>query len=136
MDLSKLDPVVIDVGDAKPIRVPARRIPHSQLKYSKQEIEFLLKIGIIEPSTSPWSGPNVFAGQLSRSECFWAPVFFFQSENERYASIFSNLHDLTAKGVPFVRSDSREESFCALSKALITPIFPESFRSCKVRRNQ
>ena len=75
--LSKLDPVVIDVGDAKPTRVPARRIPHSQLKYLKQEIEFLLKIGIIEPSTSPWSGPNVFAGQLSRSECFWAPVFFF-----------------------------------------------------------
>ena len=45
---------------------------------------------------------------------------YFQSHIEHYASICSSLYELTAKGVPFVWSDSCEESFRALKEALIT----------------
>ena len=51
---------------------------------------------------------------------FLDPCNYFQSHIGHYASTCSSLYDLTAKGVPFVWSNSYKESFRALKEALIT----------------
>ena len=47
----------IDTGDSRPIRCVPYRIAHAWIDKLKMEIETLLKQGIIEHSTSPWSSP-------------------------------------------------------------------------------
>ena len=45
-------------GDAHPIRLPAYRIPHTY-QSAVAELDNMLKEGIIESATSPWSSPIV-----------------------------------------------------------------------------
>ncbi len=49
----------INTGDSPAIRQPPRRIPMSQQEDCDKEIQSMLKKGIIEPGTSPWSSPIV-----------------------------------------------------------------------------
>ena len=48
---------VIDTRDAKPIKIPPRRVPIKQKEIIDQEINKMLADDIIEPSDSPWSSP-------------------------------------------------------------------------------
>lgn len=47
----------IDTENAKPVKIPPRRIPISQKQVSEKEIDRLLEADLIEPSNSPWSAP-------------------------------------------------------------------------------
>lgn len=51
----------IDVGNAKPIKLPPRRLPIHQKEVAEQEINNMLDNGIIESSNSPWASPIVLA---------------------------------------------------------------------------
>jgi len=56
----------IDVGDAKPIRVPPRRLPIAKQAFVQDEIQKLLKRGVIRESVSPWSSPVVLVEHASK----------------------------------------------------------------------
>ena len=47
----------IDTGDAKPFKLPARRIPMFKRPIVEKEVDRMLEQGVIEPSTSPWNSP-------------------------------------------------------------------------------
>ncbi|VDI62731.1 Hypothetical predicted protein [Mytilus galloprovincialis] len=49
----------IDTGDARPVRVPPRRLPIGKREIERTEVSKMLERGIIEPSNSPWSAPLV-----------------------------------------------------------------------------
>ncbi|CAG2228453.1 unnamed protein product [Mytilus edulis] len=49
----------INTGNAVPIRQPPRRLPFGKRQIEKDEIQRMLKLGVIEPSTSSWSSPVV-----------------------------------------------------------------------------
>ena len=49
----------VDVGDATPIKQPARRVPLKQTEEVNVLLEEMRSQGIIEPSQSPWSSPVV-----------------------------------------------------------------------------
>jgi hypothetical protein len=49
----------IDTGDARPIRIPPRRIPLATIKQAEDEIKEMADGGIIEPCHGPWSFPVV-----------------------------------------------------------------------------
>ena len=49
----------IETGSARPVRLPAYRIPHAYREQVRQEIEEMLEAGTIEPSSSEWSSPIV-----------------------------------------------------------------------------
>ena len=46
-------------GTAKPIRLPAYRLPHAYRDEVKKELDEMLRNGVIEPSNSEWSAPIV-----------------------------------------------------------------------------
>ena len=47
----------IDTGEAKPIKIPPRRVPIKQKEIINKEIDKMLRDDVIEPSNSPWSSP-------------------------------------------------------------------------------
>ena len=49
----------IETGGARPVRLPPYRLPHAYRDTVKQELDEMLKQGIIEPSSSEWSAPIV-----------------------------------------------------------------------------
>ena len=49
----------IMTGTAKPIRLPAYRLPHAYRDEVKKELDEMLRNGVIEPSNSEWSAPIV-----------------------------------------------------------------------------
>lgn len=53
--------------DAHPIRLPAYRIPHAYWSAVKAELDNMLKEGINEPATSPWSSPIVLVNKKDKS---------------------------------------------------------------------
>ena len=58
----------INTGDAKPIRQPARRLPYHHREDVKTMIDDMLKKGVIEPSTGPWSSPIVLVKKMGPSD--------------------------------------------------------------------
>ena len=52
-----LIPFTIDTGDARPIRQRPYRVPLAKRKVIEDQIQDMLRDGIIEPSTSPWASP-------------------------------------------------------------------------------
>ncbi|KAM9308293.1 uncharacterized protein PAF06_012480 [Gastrophryne carolinensis] len=50
---------VIDTGDVKPIRQKPYRVPEKLKPVIDIEIQNMLKLGVIEPSSSPWCSPIV-----------------------------------------------------------------------------
>ena len=49
----------IDTGDHKPVKIPPRRYSWAQKKAIREEVDKMLKQGVIEHSRSPWSSPPV-----------------------------------------------------------------------------
>jgi len=50
---------VVETGDSPPVRQKPYRIPYSQREKVKEELDGMLKAGIIQPSVSPWVSPIV-----------------------------------------------------------------------------
>ena len=57
--LGRTDRVVhtIDTGDARPFKLPYRRMPFGRKKIVEEQVEQMLLDGVVKPSTSPWSSP-------------------------------------------------------------------------------
>jgi len=51
----------IDTGEHEPIKQAPRRLPSAHRNWIKEEIQRLLKAGIIIRSNSPWASPIVIA---------------------------------------------------------------------------
>ncbi len=49
----------IDTGDNRPIKQRAWRLPFARRRVAEEEIQRMLKLGVIEPSCSPWTSPVV-----------------------------------------------------------------------------
>ena len=49
----------IQTGETEPIKVPYRRLPISKKEEAAEEVDSMLRQGIIRPSDSPWSSPIV-----------------------------------------------------------------------------
>ena len=49
----------IDTGEHSPIKQRHRRIPQMQIPIVEQEVNKMLELNVIEPSSSPWSSPTV-----------------------------------------------------------------------------
>ena len=60
----------IEIGDATPIRQAPYRIPLSQRQLVKDELDKMLKMGVIRPSTSPWASPVVIVPKKDGGVCF------------------------------------------------------------------
>ena len=60
----------IDVGDATPIKQPARRVPLKQREEVNVLLEEMRSQGVIEPSQSPWSSPVVLVQKKDGSKRF------------------------------------------------------------------
>jgi hypothetical protein len=60
----------IDTGNAKPIKLPARRMGIPQRKIIDEEIDKMLEQGVIEPSESPWASPVVLVKKKDNSTRF------------------------------------------------------------------
>ena len=57
----------IITGSARPVRLPAYRIPYAYRDKVRKEIEEMLEEGIIEHSNSEWSSPIVLVGKKDGS---------------------------------------------------------------------
>ena len=64
---------------ARPIRLPAYRIPHSRRKVLEAEITGMLDSGIITPSKSEWSSPLLL---VPKSDGSFRPVVDFRALND------------------------------------------------------
>ena len=60
----------METNDAKPIRVPPRRTPGAFHGVEEQEIQRMLELGVIRPSTSPWASPVVLVRKKDGSTRF------------------------------------------------------------------
>ena len=60
---AKLEPFVIDTGDAEPIKISPRPYSPVDLDKIKEFIDNGVKNGIIRESESPWSAPIVLAAK-------------------------------------------------------------------------
>ena len=63
-------PHVIDTGENKPIKQPARRLPQKQAEIAEAEVEEMLKRDVIEPAYGPWSSPMVMVRKRDGSNRF------------------------------------------------------------------
>ena len=61
-------PHEINTGDAKPIRIPARRKVWSEAEMIEEEITKMLKNGTIRKSNSPWAAPVVLTNKADGSK--------------------------------------------------------------------
>lgn len=73
----------IDTGDARPVKLPPRRIPLAKQKVAQQEVAKMLEQGVIEPSFSPWAAPIVLVTK--------------RDQTIRYCIDFRKLNELTVK---------------------------------------
>ena len=70
MGLTNLVQHKIYTGDAAPVRLPARRVPIHQRQVERDEIDSMLKRGVIEPSDSPWRAAMVLVPKKGDSKAF------------------------------------------------------------------
>jgi hypothetical protein len=54
------DPPMIDTGDAKPVSKPPYKTSPAELDELRRQLNELLKLGLIRPSSSPWGAPVLF----------------------------------------------------------------------------
>jgi hypothetical protein len=75
----------VDVGDSSPVRQHFYRTSPEKMKIMKEEIDEMLRIGVIQPSKSEWSSPLVLVKQGKK----WRPCIDYRrvnslSKNENY----------------------------------------------------
>ena len=58
---------VIEVGEARPVRLVPYRIPHAYRKVVQEELAEMLEAGIITPSSSAWASPIVLVDKKDGS---------------------------------------------------------------------
>jgi len=56
----------IITGDRKPIRKPTYRVPIALRKEMNNKIQYMLNIGIIEETSSPWSSSAILVPKKSQ----------------------------------------------------------------------
>lgn len=100
----------IDTGDAKPIKLPPRRLPIFQRDIAEREIESMLQKEVIKPSNSPWASPIVLVKKKDGST--------------RFCVDYRRLNSVTVKDAyPLPRVDESLDSlagakyFCTLDLA-------------------
>ena len=100
----------IDTGMARPIKQPVRRLPIKQREIADQQVEEMLKRGVIEPSHSPWASPITLVQKKSGE---W-----------RFCIDFRRLNEVTRKDAyPLPRIDEALDSlgnakwFCTMDMA-------------------
>lgn len=60
----------INVGNAKPIKKPLRRLPYHSADTVDEHVQEMLRDGIIEPSSSPWAAGVVLVRKKDGSTRF------------------------------------------------------------------
>ncbi len=65
--------------DTNPVYIPSYRLPHSQRAVVDGLVKDMLKEGVIQESTSPWSSPLFLVPKRDGS---WRPVVAFRGVNE------------------------------------------------------
>jgi hypothetical protein len=60
----------VPTGDSPPVHAQPRRVPPAQRSVIENEVQVMLKNGIIEPSASPWSSPVVLVKKKDGSVRF------------------------------------------------------------------
>ena len=60
----------IETGDARPIKQPPRRVPVHKKAAVQEEVEKMLRKGVIEPCDGPWASPIVLAAKKDGSTRF------------------------------------------------------------------
>ena len=79
---TKLTEHQIRTGDAPPIRQPTRRLPILSVKEAEEQVEKMLRDGVIEPSASPWSLPLVLVRKKDATLRFCAD---YRKVNKRHS---------------------------------------------------
>ncbi len=64
---------------AKPVYIPAYRLPHSQRQVVNEQIDDMLQQGVIQPSKSPWNSPLFL---VPKKDGQFRPVINFRKVNE------------------------------------------------------
>ena len=72
VDLGHYDSIQhkIHTGNAAPVRQPVRRQPIGKREIERNEVHKMLDLGVIEPSSSPWSSPIVLVTKKDGSTRF------------------------------------------------------------------
>ena len=60
----------IDTGDAGPIRIPPHRASPAKMPIIKKQVQSMLEKGVIQPSKSPCSAPNLSTKEEGRELAF------------------------------------------------------------------
>ena len=60
----------INTEGAKPTKQPPRRLPHHAAEFVDQEVQSMMKRGIVEPSSSPWAAGVVLVEKKDGTKRF------------------------------------------------------------------
>nr|XP_022331706.1 uncharacterized protein LOC111129544 [Crassostrea virginica] len=60
----------INTEGAKPTKQPLRRLPHHAAEFVDQEVQSMMKRGIVEPSSSPWAAGVVLVEKKDGTKRF------------------------------------------------------------------
>ena len=60
----------VDTGYADPLKQHPYRLPPCKKLVVQEEVDYMMRIGVIEPSDSPWSSPVVLVAQEGRADRF------------------------------------------------------------------
>ena len=117
------------MGDSRPLRQPARRVPYGEQSAAiESEIQKLVEADIARPSTSPWASPVVMVkkkdgswrmcvdyrrvNKASRFDCFPLPRLDDELDAFAGAAVFSSLDLAMANHqVPVAPSDIEKTAF-------------------------
>ncbi|UYV66572.1 hypothetical protein LAZ67_4002144 [Cordylochernes scorpioides] len=94
----------IDTEGAKPIKHKPYRVSAKEREIIKEQIDEMLRDGIIRPSSSPWSFPVILV-----------------KKRDGFSKIADPLTSLIKKNVPFTWTENQEKAFQTLKVALINP---------------
>ena len=88
----------INTGEARPIKLPTRRLPMHQRETAEIEIKKMLDEGVIERSNSPWAAPIVLVKK--------------KDGTTRFCVDYRKLNSVTIKDAyPLPRIDESLDSF-------------------------
>ena len=60
----------IHTGDHLPVRQPVRRVPAAQREQAREELQWMVEKGVVQPSSSPWASPLVLVKKKDGSVRF------------------------------------------------------------------